>query len=66
MNSPHGEPTLDEMLSDPIVRAVMEADGINPQELAATLRLTGQMLARRERRWAITIHAGPSDRRTVP
>ena len=51
MNSLHGEPTLDEMLSDPIVRAVMEADGINPQELVATLRRTGQMLARRERRW---------------
>jgi len=38
------------MLSDPIVRAVMEADGIDPQELAATLRQTGRMLARRTRR----------------
>jgi hypothetical protein len=32
MNSRHGEPTLNEMLSDSIVRAVMEADGIEPQE----------------------------------
>jgi hypothetical protein len=48
----HCEATLDETLSDPIVRAVMEADGIDPRELAATLRGTGQMLARRERRSA--------------
>ena len=50
MNSRHGEPTLEEMLSDPIIRAVMEADGIDPQELAATLRQAGRMLARRARR----------------
>ena len=50
MNSRQGEPTLEEMLSDPIVRAVIEADGIDPQELAATLRQTGRMLARRTRR----------------
>src|SRR5215831_5754579 len=30
-----------------IILAVMEADGIDPQELAATLRQTGRMLARR-------------------
>jgi hypothetical protein len=40
MNWCHREPTLDEMLSDSIVRAVMEADGVDPQELAATLRQT--------------------------
>ena len=50
MNSRHGEPTLEEMLSDPIIRAVMEADGIDPQELAATLRQAGRMLAQRARR----------------
>jgi hypothetical protein len=49
MNSRQGEPTLEEMLSDPIVRAVMEADGIDPQELAATLTQTGRKLARRAR-----------------
>jgi hypothetical protein len=49
MNSRHGEPTLEEMLSDPIIRAVMEADGIDPQELAASLRQTGRTLARRAR-----------------
>ena len=51
MNWYHREPTLDEMLSDSIVRAVMEADGVDPQELAATLRQTGRKLVRRERRW---------------
>ena len=34
----HREPTLDEILSDSITKAVMEADGIDPQELAEILR----------------------------
>jgi hypothetical protein len=49
MNWYHREPTLDEMLSDSIVKAVMEADGIDPQELAATLRQAGRQLVRRAR-----------------
>jgi hypothetical protein len=49
MNWYHREPTLNEMLSDSIVRAVMEADGIDPQELEATLRQTGLKLVRRAR-----------------
>jgi hypothetical protein len=44
MNWCHGEPTLDEILSDSIVRAVMEADGVDPRELAATLKQTGRKL----------------------
>ena len=47
MNRSHREPTLDEILSDCIVRALMEADGVDPQDLAATLRLTGRKLVRR-------------------
>ena len=47
MNRSHREPTLDEILSDSIVRALMEADGVDPQDLAATLRLTGRKLVRR-------------------
>ena len=31
------EPTLSEMLSDPIVRAVMAADRVAPEELVSTL-----------------------------
>jgi hypothetical protein len=34
----HYEPTLEEILSDPIFRAVMDADGVNPHEFEATLR----------------------------
>jgi hypothetical protein len=34
----HREPTLDDILSDSIVRDVMRADGVDPQELAAMLR----------------------------
>ena len=44
---PSGRPTLEEMLSDPIVRAVMEADRIDPHELAATLREVGPKLSRK-------------------
>ena len=33
----HSEPTIAEMLSDPIVRAVMAADRVAPAELEANL-----------------------------
>ena len=33
------EPNLSDVLNDPIVRAVMRADGVNPDELARILRL---------------------------
>ena len=49
MNWYHREPTLDEIFSDSIVRAGMEADGIDPQQLAATLRQAGRTLVRRAR-----------------
>ena len=32
------EPSLEEMLTDPIVRALMEADGVDPEEVEALLR----------------------------
>ena len=48
MNWYHREPTLDEILSDSIVTAVMEADGIDRQQLAATLK-AGRKLVRRAR-----------------
>jgi hypothetical protein len=31
-------PSISEILAEPIVRAVMEADGVKPQEFAAMLR----------------------------
>jgi hypothetical protein len=33
----HREPTLKEMLSDSIIRAVMRADGVRPHEVEAIL-----------------------------
>jgi hypothetical protein len=44
MNWDHREPTLDEMLSDSVIRAVMAADGVDPQELAVMLRQIGRSL----------------------
>ena len=44
MNCCHREPTLSGILSDSIVRAVMEADGVNPHELEVMLRRVAQCL----------------------
>jgi hypothetical protein len=44
MNWHHREPTLDEILFDSIVRAVMETDGVNPHELKAMLRRVARRL----------------------
>jgi len=60
MNWSYREPTLDEVLSDSIIGALMEADGIDPQELAATLREVGLDLVRGARvpsRIQLTINA---------
>ncbi len=38
------EPSLEEMLSDPIVRAMMDADGVNPHGLKAMLKQVGRNL----------------------
>jgi hypothetical protein len=32
------EPTLNEMLSDPLIRLVMRADGVDPEQLRPQLR----------------------------
>jgi carbamoylphosphate synthase small subunit len=48
------EPTLDEMLSDPIVVALMDADGVDARELTAMLRDVGRRLGanRGARSWS--------------
>jgi hypothetical protein len=33
----HDELTLDDMLNDPLINAVMRADGVDPEELGAEL-----------------------------
>ena len=42
----HREPTLEDILSDSIVRDVMEADGVDPHELVVMLRDVGRELER--------------------
>ena len=44
MHRHHREPTLEEMLSDPIIRAVMDADRVDPRELKAMLKDIGRAL----------------------
>ena len=44
MNWCDREPTLKGILSDSIVRAVMEADGVNPHELEVMLRRVAKRL----------------------
>jgi hypothetical protein len=42
------EPTLDEVLSDPLVRDVMASDGVDPAELQASLtEIAGDIRRRR-------------------
>ena len=56
MTASFRDPTLAELLDDPITRAVMRADGVNPQELETSLR---ELAARRAeqvestRRWRL-------------
>jgi hypothetical protein len=43
------EPELDEILSDPMIRRVMERDQVNPDRLRAFLQDMGHTLARKPR-----------------
>jgi hypothetical protein len=46
----HSEPGLNALLSDPVIRAVMDADGVDARKLEAELSsLGGQLRERRER-----------------
>ena len=53
MNWCHREPTLEEIFSDSITRAVMEADGVDRGELEAMLSRVGRsaLPRRRARGW---------------
>jgi len=53
MNWYHREPTLEEILSDSVVRAVMKADGVDPVALEVMLKEVGRnvSLARHARLW---------------
>ena len=41
------ELTIDELLGDPVTRAIMKADGVDPAALEALLRSMGRTVARR-------------------
>lgn len=49
MGYQHQELTLKNALSDPLVRTVMAADRVDPQELSAMLSEIGSTLERRSR-----------------
>jgi hypothetical protein len=42
-----GEPTLEELLSEPIIKALMDADGVDPDELRGILGWTSVQLRSR-------------------
>ena len=42
MNCRQSEPTLQDILSDSIIKAVMKADGVDPHQLAAMLKEVGR------------------------
>jgi hypothetical protein len=44
MSSQRREPRLEEMLADSIIKAVMEADGVDSRALEAELRQTAALL----------------------
>ena len=58
----HREPTLNEILSDSITKAVMEADGVDPQELAAALRQARRSPLRPTLAWGPWSTVAPSKR----
>jgi hypothetical protein len=47
MTNLHDNPTLDELLGDPITQAVMHADRVDPPKLAAMLRSLAREIAGR-------------------
>jgi hypothetical protein len=46
---PYGALTFETFLSDPLIRLVMESDGISVAEMVAVLEAAGDAVARRER-----------------
>jgi hypothetical protein len=43
----HGEPSLDDVLADPIVHALMQRDGVDPHDLRALIEGVRPALHRR-------------------
>jgi len=49
VSEPIDTPSIDEILSDPLVRALMAADGVDAEELRALLRSIAERLQARGR-----------------
>ena len=43
----HGEPTLEDMLTDPLIETVMRADGVDAEELRPALNEMAELVASR-------------------
>jgi hypothetical protein len=46
MTKSHDDPTIDDLLDDPMTRAIMQADRVDPSELKAMLRALAPLVAR--------------------
>jgi hypothetical protein len=44
MTISHDNPSLDELLSDPLTQAIMKADRVDPLKLEAMLRSTARLI----------------------
>jgi hypothetical protein len=66
MTKVHDEPTLDELLGDPMTQALMHADRVNPIELANMLASVAREIAGRSGGSATALVAGESDRLLRP
>ena len=55
------EPTMEEILSDPIVRAVMAADNVDPEALERRLMRVASMLASAERAADRSLHGSSTE-----
>jgi hypothetical protein len=49
MQTSYGEPTIHDLLNDPLTRAVMKADGVDPQALRRMLGSVACEIARADR-----------------
>jgi hypothetical protein len=68
MTTSHDDPTIDDLLGDPVTRAVMKADGVDPSALEAMLRALAPRVAiaaGRSSDDALDVELAPFDRNAV-
>jgi hypothetical protein len=66
MTKAHDEPTIDELLGDPMTQALMHADRVDPLELANLLASVAPDIAGRSGGSAAALVAAERDRRLRP